>query len=110
MSETNPCPVCGAPSQRVADLTRCAGECGLTLASADFARLSQAARLLAAVERLDAEISKDDMYHLSAHRLMGDVCHIILTGRTTPKHIGPLKELEAPTLAAALIALGESND
>lgn len=70
MSDEHRCPVCGGPSARVADLTRCNGACGLTLESADFARLSEAAQVLRACEQIEKHLgSEHDSEGFPSHAL-----------------------------------------
>lgn len=97
--ENDPCPVCGAPSTRVAELTRCSGVCGLTLATADFTRLSEAVALARALQTIEGRLHEDWEHN-----------ELMLKILPTRKRRVVVNDGIYPTLAAALRALaGEAE-
>lgn len=130
MDNIKPCPVCGIGDHSGHDGWRFCNECGFHTLDAAWNRLSsQAARiaaleaeaaplreLWAAVEGLEHRMrtDKEDVFHIRAtlsHKQPGQIS-AALVGRVgaEKKHMGALDEVREPTLAAALIALGEAPD
>ena len=70
-------------------------------------RLADAAALAAAVERLEGQLDRDDVFHIALRRSRQDkgLYAADRVGLVSPKHVDSQRETQGITLAAALVAL-----
>ena len=108
-SEIGPCPVCGAPPRVMLERSVFCTDaaCGFAVGVSTWQRLADAARLAAAVARLEGHLNDDDVFHIALQRSRQDkgLYAADRMGLVSPKHVDSQRKAKAPTLAAALVAL-----